>query len=81
MVLLLSTTLAHPVIVVQLTLLFNIIYTHSLVLVPDDLGHGIVIPLLKYPHGNHFTANNYRGIILIPVISKLFEMVTLRIFE
>ena len=59
-------TLAHPVIVVQLTLLFNIIYTHSLL--PDDFGRGIVIPLLKNPDGNQFTTDNYRGITLSPVI-------------
>jgi len=60
--------LAHPVIVVQLTLLFNILHS----VVPDDFGRGIVIPLLKNPDGNQFTTDSYRGITLNPAISKLF---------
>jgi len=59
--------LAHPILVVQLTLLFNIIYTHSIV--PDDFGRGLVIPLLKNVDGNQFVSENYRGITLSPVIS------------
>jgi len=43
----------------------------------DDFGRGIVIPLLKNVDGNRFTTDNYRGITLSPVISKLFEMVLL----
>ena len=72
-------TLAHPILVVQLTLLFNIIYTHSIV--PDDFSKGLVIPLLKNVDGNQFVSENYRGITLSPVISKLFEMVMMAIFE
>ena len=41
--------------------------------VPDDLGRGTVIPLLKDKLGNANDVNNYRGITLIPVISKLLE--------
>ena len=72
-------TLAHPILVVQLTLLFNIIYIHSIV--PDDFGKGLVIPLLKNVDGNQFVSENYRGITLSPVISKLFEVVMMAIFE
>jgi len=61
-------TLAHPVIVVQLALLFNILHS----VVPDDFGRGIVIPLLKNPDGNQFTTDSYTGISLSPVIDKLF---------
>jgi len=75
-------TLAHPVIGVYLSLLFNILFQHSMVpLVPDDFGRGIVIPLLKNLDGNKFASDNYRGITLSPVISKLFEFVMMRIFE
>ena len=38
-------SLAHQILVVQLTLFFNILMKHSLV--PDGFGHGIIIPLLK----------------------------------
>ena len=70
---------AHPILVVHLTLLFRLLYKYGLV--PDDFGQGIVIPLLKNPDGNRFVSDNYRGITLSPVISKLFEMVLLVLFE
>ena len=57
-------TLAHPILVAQLTLLFNIIYTHSIV--PDDFGGGLVIPLLENVDRNQFVSENYRGITLSP---------------
>jgi len=70
---------AHPVLLVHMTLLFAILYKHGVV--PDDFGRGVVIPLLKNVDGNRFTADNYRGITLSPVISKLFEMVLLSQFK
>jgi len=51
-----------------LTLLFAVLYKHSVV--PDDVGRGVVIPLLKNVDGSKFTTDNYRGITLSPVISK-----------
>ena len=54
-------------------------YKHSIV--PDDFGKGIVIPLIKNVDGNRFTTDNYRGITLRPVISKLLEMVLLSHFK
>jgi len=73
-------SLAHPILVVlQLTLLFNILMKHSLV--PDGFGHGIIIPLLKNTDGDRTTSCNYRGITLSPVISKLFEMTLMVIFD
>jgi len=44
-------------------------------LVPDDFGNGFIIPLLKDKTGNVNSLDNYRAITLIPVISKLFELV------
>jgi len=41
--------------------------------VPDGFGVGIVIPIVKDKLGDITNANNYRGITLSPVISKLFE--------
>ena len=70
---------AHPVLLVHLSCLFTMLYKHSMV--PDDFGRGIVIPLLKNVDGNRFTTDNYRGITLSPVISKLFEMVLLSQFK
>ena len=71
--------LAHTVLLVHLSCLFTMLYKHSMV--PDDFGRGIVIPLLKNVDGNRFTTDNYRGITLSPVISKLFEMVLLSQFK
>ena len=47
---------------------------------PNDFGKGIVIPLLKDKLGN-INDLSYRGITLIPVISKLLELVILEICE
>jgi hypothetical protein len=49
--------------------------------VPDKFGDGIIIPLIKDKLGNVNDLGNYRGITLIPVISKLFELVILEICE
>ena len=62
-----------------LTLLFAVLYKHSMV--PDDVGRGVVIPLLKNVDGSKFTTDNYRGITLCPVISTLFETVLLSQFK
>jgi hypothetical protein len=72
-------SLAHPILAVHLSLLFNILLVHNLV--PDAFGHGVIIPLLKNPDGNQFVSDNYRGITLSPVISKLFEMVLIRLYD
>jgi len=61
------------------TLLFLMLYKHSLV--PDDFGRGVVIPLLKNVDGNKFTTDNYRGITLSPVVSKLCDIVLLSQFK
>jgi len=75
--------LDHPVVIVHLSLLFNILFKHNMVrLAPDDFGHGIVILLLWNRGGNKFLSDNYTGITLspvTPVISKLFVM--MRIYE
>ena len=43
--------------------------------VPTSFGIGVTIPLLKDKTGIVNGVDNYRGITLSPVISKLFEMV------
>ena len=52
--------------------------THCVV--PDGFGAGVICPLVKDKLGNINDVNNYRGITLISVISKLFEYVLLEIF-
>ena len=69
---------AHPIIEVHLSLLFKMLLKHSIV--PDGFGYGVVIPLIKNSDGNHFISDNYRGITISPVISKLFESVLLQLF-
>jgi len=68
---------AHPSLVIHLCLLFRGIAVHGYV--PDAFGDGIIIPLLKDKLGNANDLGNYRGITLIPVVSKLFELVLLEI--
>jgi len=45
--------------------------------VPNSFGIGVTIPLVKDKTGNINDVNNYRGITLSPIISKLFEVVLL----
>ena len=62
-----------PTLVLHLRTLFRSMAKHCYV--PDDFGRGTIIPLVKDKLGNANDVNNYRGITLIPVISKLFELV------
>src|SRR5437867_12844770 len=41
--------------------------------VPDDFGNGLLIPILKSSNIDASRAENYRGITLSCVVSKLFE--------
>lgn len=66
---------AHPVILIHLKLLFTMLFSHSIV--PDEFGAGIIIPLLKDKSGNINSVDNYRGITLISVVSKIFENIIL----
>ena len=49
--------------------------------VPPDFGVGIIIPLTKNVDGNATCKDNYRGITLSPVLSKVLEMVLMLKFE
>jgi len=66
---------AHPILMVLISLLFNMVNLHGMV--PDDFTRGIIIPLIKNNEGNKTSSDNYRGITMSPVLSKLFEMVLL----
>ena len=47
---------------------------------PDSFRFGIIKPILKSKHGNQSNLDMYRGIMLTPVLSKLFEAVLLSIY-
>ena len=64
---------SHPVLTVHLSVLFNILLSYGIV--PDAFGQGIIIPLVKNTEGDKTKSDNYRGIILSPVLSKIFESV------
>ena len=42
--------------------------------VPDYFEKEVIIPILKDVDGNSNSSDNYRGIILSPAVSKLFEL-------
>ena len=62
---------SHPSVVVYLMLLFNMMAIHGFV--PDDFGTGVMVPIVKDTAGDITDVDNYRGITLSPVISKMFE--------
>ena len=66
---------AHPILLTFLTILFNILKLHGTV--PHDFCKGIIIPLIKNSDGDKSSSDNYRGITLSPVLSKVFELVLL----
>lgn len=70
---------AHPILVVQLTNLFKSIAIQGYV--PQGFSTGYIIPIIKDKLGDKNDVNNYRGITLIALISKLFELVILDICE
>ena len=50
--------------------LFNAI-RHSFI--PKQFRLGTIIPIVKDHHGYHGDKNNYRGITISPILSKIFE--------
>ena len=69
---------AHPCLVVSLKFLFNLMIVNGFV--PDDFGKGILILLLKDSNSDASLCENYRGITLSCVISKVFEYALLEKF-
>ena len=63
---------------VHLCLLFNTMLQHCYV--PDRLGYGLIVPLLKDKHGNQSRSEMYRGITLSPTIAKLFEYLSMKLY-
>ena len=71
---------AHPCIIVILARLFEIMLYKGLV--PDDFGIGITTPIPKFKGAKKVTtADDYRGITICPVISKIFEHCIIGNFE
>ena len=70
---------AHSILSKLLSTLFKMMLEHGLV--PTDFGTGIIIPLVKNPDGDKTCSDNYRGITLSPVISKVFELVIMNMVE
>ena len=63
----------------RLTSLFNHMLHHAFV--PEQFRYGFMIPLIKDQQGNHTDSNNYRGITISPIISKVFEHCLKSIFH
>jgi len=63
---------AHPSVVIVITTLFNILL--DLGLVPDDFGVGVTTPIPKFKGiKKQLTADDFRGITICPVVSRVFE--------
>jgi len=43
--------------------------------VPSDFCGDIIVPLLKHKHGDATQLEIYRGITLVPALSKLYKLV------
>jgi hypothetical protein len=69
---------AHPLLVMQLCILFNIMLQHAVV--PNAFHHGIIVPVVKDRRGDATDINNYRAITLSPCISKLFELCIIELY-
>ena len=55
----------------RLQILFNAMLLHSYV--PSQFTRGSILPLVKDNNGNRSDINNYRGITISPIASKIFE--------
>ena len=72
--------IAHPIVAQLLTKLFNLMLIYEYV--PNSFGRGILIPIPKSDAGRgDAQMDNYRGISLNPIISKLFEKCLLILFK
>jgi len=66
---------AHPCLIISLKMLFNLMFMFGFV--PDDFRNGVLIPLLKDVKEDASLCDNYRGITLSCIVSKVFEYVLL----
>ena len=63
----------------RLQILFNSMLLHGSV--PRQFQRGTIVPIVKDHHGDKGDLNNYRGITIAPIISKIFEHVLRIVFE
>ena len=68
---------AHPCVVILLCDLFQAMIESGYV--PDDFGKGIIIPLVKDRSDSLSDITNYRAITISPIVSKLFELIILKV--
>ena len=47
--------------------------------VPKTLAHSVMIPLIKDPKKGYSSPNNYRGISLVSILSKVIELIILEL--
>ncbi len=62
---------AHPSLIILIMNLFNVMIKVGYV--PREFGNGITIPISKNGDKSIASANDFRGITINPIISKLFE--------
>lgn len=71
---------SHVVLLIHLKLLYYSMIA-PISFVPDDFESGVVVPIIKYKTGNINSVDNYRPITLTPIVSKVFEGLSLRMCE
>ena len=64
---------------IKLASLFNHMLAHGHV--PKQFRFGTITPIIKDKHGNQGDVNNYRGITISPIISKIFERILKQLFS
>lgn len=69
---------APYIVFVALKQLFNGMLRHSFV--PSQFSLSTILPILKDQHSNRSDVNNYRGITISPIASKIFEHVLKMLF-
>jgi len=61
----------HPIVLCTIAKLFNVMINHGYV--PDAFGRGIIVPIPKSSKRNYNTLEDYRGITISCILSKVFE--------
>ena len=64
--------------IIRLASLFNLMLKHAFV--PKDFRLGCIVPIIKDHQGNRADPNNYRGITISPIMSKVLEHVLKIVF-
>jgi phage terminase large subunit-like protein len=70
---------SHPILMQYLTILFNLCIAASYI--PKSFTKGIIIPILKGANVDASKMENYRGITLCNVFSKLFESCLMHLYS